>query len=168
MSMEFARILQELQACTELLPLVRLAKMFRTSKTTVRSWRSAYGFPEPVSLTKETLRTHKRYWRPDQVADWVRERDRIESVGLDVDAVCRIVGMHPDTWFNWVKLGNAPAHRFVALGTGHHLWDRSEVHDWLNERTGGYSLPSDYRSPPAASKPRGRRRKLEGKEESRA
>lgn len=174
MAYDFARILAEVESSPALLSLTRIAEIFGTWKTTVEGWRKeAYGFPANFDLNKDARRTRKRYWRPDHVAAWIRERMRIEECGINLDEVSALVGMHRDTWAEWVKVGDAPAHRYLALGTGHHLWDRAEVLAWLKERTGGYTIPSDVKTPPStnAKKAKARgptRRKLEAKPESHA
>ena len=165
--MDYERVLERLASCTELQRLSQLAVIFDTLKTTVDKWRKAYGFPAPVKIAPD-LQTQTRYWRPDHVAEWTRQRMHIEKAGIPVKQVAALVGMHEETWLEWVKAGRAPPHRWVAFASGAHLWDEAELRAWLKERTGGYSLPRELRAPRSLEtpRPRGRRRNA-GKAESR-
>jgi predicted DNA-binding transcriptional regulator AlpA len=139
--MDFARILERLTGCNELLTKVQLAKLFEVHRRTIEQhWIPSYAFPTHIKL-HEGMRTARLFWRPDQVAEWVRERQRIAERGIDIDAICALVGVNRSTWYEWIKAKRAPAPAWRALGTGRDLWDREEVLAWLNARTGGYALP---------------------------
>lgn len=161
--MDFARIRDLLAACSELLRLAQLAEIFAVHRNTVEHWIKAYGFPSHIKLNAD-LRTATRYWRPDQVLEWVDTREKIDTEGIDIDAVCAIVGMHPDTWYAWIKGNRAPGPVWRALRTGRDLWDRASVRAWLNERTGGYALPPEFRR--ARHPPRSNDEKADDEDES--
>lgn len=125
-----------------LLSITDVAEVMEVHPRTIEYWLKNFGFPQPLRMES----SNTRYWRPDHLMGWVKEKEDEARAMLNLDQVCARVGVHPETWHSWVKQGKAPASVSVELGSGRDVWRTAEIDEWLQEKTGGYPLPNvrDY------------------------
>jgi hypothetical protein len=148
--MDFQRIKDRLRSLIAqhqgLLTVTQLAELFMTSPRNIEYWVVKHGLAAPVKLPADRPPA-KRYWRADQVLEWIEMQERLALEGIDIQGVYERTGISPQRWAILVRNGDAPKPAGKVLGTGKgarmgvRLWWASEVDEWLKRTTGGFRLP---------------------------
>lgn len=134
--MHYEHALSTLRTINNVLTVPELAGIFDVHPSTIERWLKCNEFPPAQSLD------NRRYFRPDQVIDWVLVQQGASENMLTIDAVCERCNMCKETFHKRLKAGDAPAPAKRELGTGRQLWDGEEVDAWIRKKFGRYALPT--------------------------
>lgn len=142
--MNFALLKSQLAAyhdAEELLSVELFAKLVAVHPRTFDKWlrRSLPGFPKAIRPSGPGT---ARYWRPDELLEWITQYEAACADLLTAEQVADEVGVHVDSLARMVRRGRFPKPlKQRQLITNRRLWHRDVVRAWKKANTGGYKFP---------------------------
>lgn len=154
--MDWSGIREALEKRSQLLRVVDVAALFDVHINTIENWVRRAGLPK-FERIRQPRAGRVRYLQPPALLAWVKEQEAKAARLIGAVEISGLVGVHLDTFRDWVKQGRAPRPVDKELTTGGDLWEREEIARWHKELSGGFSFPRDPK-PPRERRKRGAKR----------